>query len=602
MHAFAIAVGLPELSSERLAAAVGAVGAQFQLDPATSWQASSEVCSLAAAGVHHGEAAAPRRYVSRDGEKVTLFDGLPVEPTGAHVGHDAERLAQGWEGWTRSLEGQFCAAQIDLQGGSVEVRMDTLGLMPVFVMRQGEGFLLSNSVQAIRALLAPGAFDPLGVSTMLGLGWACDHHTLLADVRALPGGATHTIGVGRIDTRTTFGPGVLDRQAGADTSPDELVELMAGMIESAVRPISPVHCAVTAGRDTRLLLAFMRSRGLDADFYTIGRLDDEDVIWAQELAQRFGFEHRTIVPEQEQGLDWTRIAGDFLAQTDGLSNLGQLIDYAELSGPPQRLGVKVWGIGSEIGRAGPGDTPISAANTPLLGRSLKLQQRVLGMKADAYRGLMTSQAQEILDRSIADFAAARLQEGWRVNEIAELFFIFERVACHGATGPRRAAAADDLFSPFCSRRYAEYCLSLSPAERYTELPYHQLLSRLSPELYRYPFERPLRPPRAWMAAPRAMERLGGVVAKRAGLRSKGIELQGGRAPFVFEWFEQRLELMNDLFAIDSSPLWELIERDSVRSLMRATPEERYPHLEGLLRVASVVWYFHGPGPELTAGA
>jgi asparagine synthase (glutamine-hydrolysing) len=596
LHAFAIAVGLPDLPGEALVAAVGEVGKQFGLDPATAWAAGSDSRSVLAAGVHHGSAATPRRYLSRREQALTLFDGLPVEPSGRHVGHDAEQLAQGWDSWCADLEGQFCAANIDLGRERVELRLDTFGLMPIFSMRRGQGVLLSNSVQVIRALLDPSSLDALGVSTMLGLGWACDHHTLLEDVRVLAGGATYILEPGRFQTRTHFGPDAVDRQAGSRTTPDELTEFMARMIENAVGDVRPVHCAVTAGRDTRLLLAFMRSRGLDADFYTIGRSEDEDVLWAQELGRRFGFEHRTIVPDQDTGLDWDSLAGDFLAETDGLSNFGQLIDYTELSGTPEQLGVKIWGIGSEIGRAGPGDTPISAANAPLLGSSLKLQRRILEMKADGYRELMTAQAQSILDRSIEEFAAQRLQEGWKVNEIAELFFTFERVACHGATGPRRAAAEDDLFSPFCSRRYAEYCLALKTTERYAELPYHQLLSRLSPELYRYPFETPLRSPRPWMTKPRAMERLTGVALKRFGFGTQGVDLQGGgRPPFVFEWFERSLDTMRELFAQEQSPLWELIERDRVLSLLGASAEERYPHLEGLLRAATVMWYFHGPG-------
>jgi hypothetical protein len=33
----------------------------------------------------------------------------------------------------------------------------------------------------------------------------------------------------------------------------------------------------------------------------------------------------------------------------------------------------------------------------------------------------------------------------------------------------------------------------------------------------------------------------------------------------------------------------------VLELLRASPEQRYPHLEPLLRAATVVWYFNGPG-------
>ncbi|MHB8531245.1 MAG: class II glutamine amidotransferase domain-containing protein [Solirubrobacteraceae bacterium] len=592
MHAFATAVGLPHLTVEQLGDALGDVARHFDLDPSTAWHVSSPSGELRAAGVHHGAVAAPRRYVHRDEPLLTAFDGLPVDPTGARAAHDAAELARGWDEWAGSLEGQFCALRLDLGSEVVEVRTDTFGLVPVFAMSAGGGTLLSNSVHVIRRLLGAHSPDPLGVSTMVGLGWACARRTLLADVRALTGGSVHTVTTAGITTSTHFGPAQA-RRPRTDLGPDQLVDFMETIVESATREPRPVRCAITAGRDTRLLLALMRSRGVVADFYTIGRGGDEDVLWAQRLARDFGLRHQAIEARLGDQRDWTATAELFLAQTDGLSNLNQLVDYAEPAPSRRELGVKVWGIGSEIGRAGPGDTPISSAAIPLLGSSLRLQEKLLAMKADAYRPLMTSEAQALLDRSIADFAAARLEEGWKVNELAELFFVFERVGCHGAAGPRRAAARDDLFSPFCSRTYAEYCLSLSPAQRYVELPYHQLLSRSSPELYSYPFEIPLRPARPIMSTPRAMRRLGRVALRRAGLTLGAADAPAGRAPFVFEWFEQRLELLDDLFAEPGSPLWELIDRNRVRALLHGSSEARYPHLEGLLRAAGVAWYFHG---------
>ena len=594
MHAFVIAIGLRELPLAHIVGTIHRVGAGFGLDARTAWQVRSSGGLIAAAGLHHGPVAAPRRYLDRSEPLVTLFDGLPVDPCGAREAHDARQLAAGWDSWLDDLEGQFCALQLDLREETVQVRTDSFGLVPVFAMSSGGGTLLSNSVEAIRELLGPSEPDPIGISTMVGFGWASARHTLLADVRALAGGSTHTFRAGGVQTHIRFGPGRLDRSSERATSGSELAEHLAGMVQHGLRGIEPLRCAVTGGRDTRLLLAFVRRCGLQADYYTIGRDTDDDVRWARMLAQSFGFPHRTVLAEHDLDLDWTAAAGRFLSQTDGLSSLGQLIDYAELPTRVESLGVKLWGIGSEIGRVGQTDTAISASALPLLGRSLRLQQKVLAMKADPYRSVMTAQAQELLDRSVADFAAERREEGWSVDEIAELFFIFERVACHGSAGPRRAAAADDLFSPFCSRRYTEWCLSRPAAERYVERPYVQMLAHVSPELLTFPFMVPLKPALPWMRVPRAARRIAGLLALRLRREQAGIELENGRAPFVFEWFEQRLEMLDELFSRPNSPLWELIDRPRVRALLHATPQERYPHLEPLLRAATVAWYFDGP--------
>jgi asparagine synthase (glutamine-hydrolysing) len=589
---------MPSLSAERLAQAVEDVGGQFMLDPATAWQAGSESGSLRAAGIHHGDAAGPRRYLVRHGQRITLFDGLPVDPEGRHAAHDAEQIAEGWDAWVRDLEGQFCAARIDLQGEGVELLLDSFGHIPVFVAHRDGGTLASNNVQVIRTLLELDTPDPLGVSSMIGFGWAWSDRTLLSDVQPLAAGSMHVLEAGRVRTRTHFGPYSIERGASSAAGAEELGEFLEALTASAVAGIEPVRCALTAGRDSRLLLALLLAGGANADYYTIGRVGESDVDYAQELAAKFGLSHRLLTPkEDDAGLEWDLIAARLVAQTDGLSSLAQLTDYLDLSKPPRQLGIKLGGVGAEIGRAGPGDMSITIANVPLLGRVSSVQHRALMMKTDAFVNLMTPEARELLEGSVNAFCAQRQAEGWHVNEMAELFYAFERVVGWGSTGPRRAAVADDLFSPYCSRRYAEYCLGLSPAQRYVELPYHRLISRLSPQLRDHRFEIPLRPPRPRRAGWRATRKLGRTVVERSGLRSstRATDTSHG-TPFVFEWFERNLDLMRELCAEDGSALWDVVNRERINELLHGTREQRRPQLDGLLRVASVLWYFHGPAP------
>jgi asparagine synthase (glutamine-hydrolysing) len=589
-------MGMPGLSPERLGEAVGAVGQEFMLDPATAWQARSGDGGLSAAGIHHGEAAMPRRYLSRGNRTITLFDGLPVDPEGRRAAHDAEQIADGWNAWARELEGQFCAARIDLDGERVELLLDSFGHVPVFVAQRDGGALASNSVQVIRSLLKLDSPDPLGVSSMIGFGWAWSDRTLLSGVRPLAGGSVHVLEGGQVTTRTHFGPHSIERDASSVAGAEELCDFLETLTESAVAGIEPVRCALTAGRDSRLLLALLRAGGVTADYYTIGRVGEEDVDYAQELAVKFGLSHRLLTPkEDDPGIDWDRIAAGLITQNDGMSSLAQLTDYLDLSSAPQRLGIKLGGIGAEIGRAGPGDMSITIANVPLLGRSSSVQRRALMMKTDPFTNLMTPEARVMLEHSVNRFCADRFSEGWRVNEMAELFYTFERVVGWGSTGPRRAAVADDLFSPYCSRRYAEYCLGLSPAQRYVELPYHRLISRLSPQLRDHRFAIPLRPPRPRRAGWRATRKLTRTLVERSGLRtSKGNAPAQDGWPFVFEWFERHLDFMRELCAEDSSALWQVIDRERINDLLHGTREQRYPQLDGLLRVATVLWYFHGP--------
>lgn len=154
MHLYAIAVSAPSLSEERLNAELSAVGDSFALDPTTAWSARSHGGQVAAVGIHHGqERSGPRRYLSRDATQLTWFDGLPVERSDRFRGCDAEALAANWPTLESSLEGQFNAVRLDLEGERAEVLLDTLGLVQVFVARAGDGWLISNSENVIASTL-----------------------------------------------------------------------------------------------------------------------------------------------------------------------------------------------------------------------------------------------------------------------------------------------------------------------------------------------------------------------------------------------------------------------------------------------------------------
>src|SRR5436309_3568289 len=98
MHVFAVVAGVPELADATLASAVADVAREFQLDPGTSWQAASSGGRVRAVGMHHSaEAAAPRRYLAREGSTQVWFDGLPVDARGEYEAADARELSRRWD-------------------------------------------------------------------------------------------------------------------------------------------------------------------------------------------------------------------------------------------------------------------------------------------------------------------------------------------------------------------------------------------------------------------------------------------------------------------------------------------------------------------------
>ena len=602
MHLYAIASNISTLTEEQLASELMSAGEVFVLDPATAWTASSRRGTILAAGVHHGiDRCGPRRYVARSDSKVTWFDGLPVESEGRFRGCEAQALAEHWDSLEGSLEGQFSAAQLDLEAERAEVVLDSLGQVEVFVARRAGGVLISNSVAVIASILGLHTPDALGVSSFLGLGWAAGDRTLNSDVRILCGGARHTLTGGELRWRQSFGSRSIPEHEEAPLSSGELAQRLTALTASAVHGMERVGCALTAGRDTRVLVALLQAAGEHALYFTgENSPDDPDVAIACEIAELLDLEHEVVRHDPaDSSLDWTTAAARFVRQNDGLVSLGQLPDYIDLSVQRPPLGVKLGGVGGEIGRAGTGELTAVATNVPGLRSSLRIQRKLLAMKARNEAALMTSEATDELACYLDAFLEERLDEGWRPQELQEAFYTFERVGRWGASG-RRVSGTDDGFLLLCSRPFINYCFSLSSGERFVEAPHYRLLTELSPMLRDHRFESPLRTQRAWLApllATRKLARAATTRVKLGGSRSDATvesPAEGPRYSFQHSWFEAHLDLIRDLFSVSDTDLWRFVSRPRIESLLNGTEAERARHQEDLLRATTVFWHFHGP--------
>jgi asparagine synthase (glutamine-hydrolysing) len=599
LHLYALSSGIPEISERRLAAALAAMGREFTLDPQTAWAVTSDEGALVAAGLHHSpERCGPRRYIDRRPSVVTWFDGLPVESSGRFSGCDARALAGHWGELSESLEGQFSAVRLDLREQRAEVLLDPLGHGQVFVGRRGRGVLLSNSATVIMNLLGLDRPDPLGISSFIALGWAAGGRTLAQDVRVLEGGAVHTVEPSHLRTRHHFDPAIARR--GADRPREQFAAQMKGMTENAIQGMSKVECALTGGRDSRVVAALLVASGHPARYFTGGIETDPDVLIACELAEKLELEHEVVCHDPEDAsVDWTEAASHFLQQSDGLTSLQQLPDYTDFSLHHGPLGVKLSGVGGEIGRSGTDELQATATNVPLLRSSVHVQDRLLALKARDESGLMTPDAAAELASYLHRFRSERLEEGWRAREMQEAFYMFERVGRWAATGSRRVAGMDDTFAPFCTRPFIDYCFSLSSRERYAEVPHYLLLSELLPTVRDHRYDTPFPKPRPWLASASASRQLARAVRKQLlPRRSAGASaVSSPEYPFQHTWLESRTEMLRELFSNADSALWELISRPRIEALLNGSEEERARNQEGLLRATTLFWYFHGPEPS-----
>jgi asparagine synthase (glutamine-hydrolysing) len=581
---FAVACRWPGLGEERIVEALRTAAATFpELDERTLERGASADGQLAFAAIAHPpERTAPRSYFARRGDRVVLYDGLPLPV------YDAAELLERWN--ELELEGVFSALRIDLAAGQVDPRLDVFGMAKLFRATRGDGFVLSNSVEAVRLLAGATELDPIGVASMLGFGWTAGGHTLLRDVRLVEGPLTPR--------------SVVPRRTKSPLTADDVARSLTELAK-ATAAVEPLTCGLTAGRDTRVVLALALAAGLDVDYYTSGHETDVDVVIARDLAKTFGLRHQLVTPRVPE--DWTRATTAFSAQTDGLASFWIVADWVEHQGMTGPVGLKLWGPGGEIGRAGNiGLTIPFGATTPGLRSSVEVQRRILHRKVADFGGLFTREAvattRDYLDRFIAD----RVAEGWRPREVSEAYYGFERVRYWASAGVRRASVATDLWSPFVSRDFIRYCLSLTPQERTVEAPHWRILGALDERLRDHRFEYPWRAQRPRLSS--AM--VGRDVARKAFQRAfrGGGSSETGPPPFGYDWIEAGRPQLSELAAsLPDADVWHFVDRERLQALLAGPAEGRAAAAEGLCRALTVLWWLHGrdaapdlPGRERAA--
>lgn len=612
MQLFAVACRLAPQDGAAVGQAVRRVGCSvLELDSATMCEGSSPSGEITFATLGHSPAVAgDRRYQTRRGDVIVVFNGLPVDKEGRLKAHDATTLLEQWDILDDRLEGMFSALRIDLSCDKVECLLDVLGMAPTFVAREGDGWIVSNSVAVIRSVTGRASPDPLGVSSLLSMGWAAGGHTLVAGISRLRGGSKYTMSPREWRVRPLFTPSMVAPSANPRDIAEigELADCLKTTTAAAVRSVAPVRCPLTAGRDSRVILALLQSAHAESvRYYTSGVGTDTDVCVARALTDRLGLPYELLTPTvPARSADWTALTSRFISQTDGMSNLFAIADHIDHAPPVDRLSLNLFGAGGEVARSGRVGLLVPfAANTLGLRASSRVQRMVMQAKLGSAEGVVRESSIDTARAHLEDFADTREAEGWRPREILEAYYAFERVRYWAASGVQRMAHATDLYSPFVSRAFISYAFSLSPGERFIEAAHYDLLSVLAPTLRDIPFDVPWRPQQAWRAPVQAPTDLLIAAATRLvrdrvrlpGRRSRlSTPVDGAVASFGQRWFEAGLSMHREVCLSSSdSPLWAFVDRRRLESVFKASPAQRAPDIEVLCAVATAFWYFHGPG-------
>jgi hypothetical protein len=601
MQIYAVASGLDAVATTSLVDAVTATARSFG-DPRIPGAPTVDETAgeLRVAAVSHvAEPAGARRYHGRAGDALVLYDGLPIAVDGSFYAEDAERLAERWEVAPGGLTGIFSAVRADLATGAVECMTDPLGLSRVYLARRPGGFVLSSSVGVIRRYLGLGEPDLLAMSTVLTLGWAVGGHMLVEGVEAVGAGQITRLRGSELTVTPYSGPLRLAHERRRWSIP-ELTERLVTATRAASRVAGgPLVCGITSGRDSRVLMGLARAAGTPARYHTVALPGaPEDVEWGGRLAALVGAEHEVFVPRvASTEAEWTEQTGRFMAQLEGTASVGSMSEWLEHQRPEPTLGVRLWGMGGEVGRAAIGLGTAFAGNVWGLRSAVRPQAAVVHHKVQDGGGIVRTEAVERSHRYLDGYLADQSRAGWPPGELAEVYYAFERVSNLFSAGTRRAAPMVDAYSPFASREFLEYSFACSAGERYVEAPHRRLLAAFDRELFEQPWERPWRPQRPQLAPALVL----GEAARQQAGRARA-RLRSGRRPdtpreqpFGHQWLEGGIGVVRELAAASpDSPVWEVADRAVVLQRLSGAPEQRRGHMEHLCRVATLLWYFNGP--------
>lgn len=407
-----------------------------------------------------------------EGQPVGLLLGFPIDLRGGRrLTAGTHRLAEVClenvdvfaEAVLESLAGRFlwvCTA-----GDSARIYLDAAGQVPCVFDPD-----MRTAASSAHALLTPQDYDArfdaalhsrLGID---GLGWIPGGLTAHEGVlRLLP---NHVLDLKCFRVQRHWPLVPVAEEADPEKAVRRLVEIVQAQMKALVSCDLRVAQALTAGRETRMLLGCARPFKSDIDFVTVAAADKGhvDTVMASRIAAGEGLQHRELPLVQSEPASrraYLRRNGECVADANAVS-------FPSVA-PIARTHVFVGGAGGEVGRgffwrvSDTEDTPLDGL--ALIGRfGLSPHPPVVAA----------------LDRWCEEL------DGRSVFEILDLAYIEQRM---GPWGGAQFPSDPTLvrFAPLIARAGVTAMMSLPPDWKRNEGMSAEVLRQTWPELNRFPF-------------------------------------------------------------------------------------------------------------------
>ena len=355
---------------------------------------------------------------------------------------------------------------------------------------------------------------------------------------------------------------LIGRGLDARKAADDLVETTRALMDWPGRPnVVPV----TAGRDSRLVLAAATRTGMPFEANTGGRPGDPDVDVGRELAQIAGVPH-ALIPDDPHGSlheHWRRAAELLELTTGGTASLADAVGFP--FGPrPGPLPLWHSGQGGEIARAY--YSRVRGDNEEELTASL---YDAFAMRAPGRREPLNADGEALVREQIGTWVRDVLDAGAKPVDVPDLFYLYKRMGTWA--GPTHGAVeyVRDTTSPLWHERMLPHLLALPAADRAAERFHHEVLNLLSPELAQAP---------GWFQPTTRLQRRvrrARHLTRRAVEEARRRTSRGGAAPAAADPFvEVQSELKPVVRDQPGHAAWALLDRTRTEALLNdANPDE-----------------------------
>ena len=185
-------------------------------------------------------------------------------------------------------------------GGTLVIRNDAFGLIPLFVYRRGAEIAVSPSLQKLLCEGAVAELDEAAVAVFLRLGFFVGEDTPFRHIRALPPGAMFVWREGMLEKHERGSYVVPRRTIRRDEAIDQAIELTRQAVGRRMPMDDNVAVPLSGGRDSRHLLLELVHRGCRPKFaVTAPRYPPnagEDQRLAPAVAAAVGIPHAIAIP------------------------------------------------------------------------------------------------------------------------------------------------------------------------------------------------------------------------------------------------------------------------------------------------------------------